>query len=238
MAAKQIGKKQKCKPFKINDAIYDFEYKLENALSLLQRAKISDHDRGKILEFAELLKALRVSKGRIAKYILHLKKIGENLGIAFEAATRNEIQHFVANWLYEQAYSPDTTADYIMVLKRFYKFLRNGNVDKEIPFPDKVRWLKKTIKPNEKKQPEFLTPEETEALIKAAKTLRDKAMINVDSDGGFRPGEVLLLNVGDVRFDKNGVRVTVSGKTGERTVRLISCAAIIAKRLTVIFNYF
>ncbi|MDH2899357.1 MAG: hypothetical protein PXY39_00120 [archaeon] len=63
MAAKQIGKKQKCKPFKINDGIYDFEYKLENALSLLQRAKISDHDREKILEFAELLKALRVSKG-------------------------------------------------------------------------------------------------------------------------------------------------------------------------------
>ncbi|MDH2899355.1 MAG: tyrosine-type recombinase/integrase [archaeon] len=83
-----------------------------------------------------------------------------------------------------------------------------------------------------------MTPEETEALIKAAKTLRDKAMISVDSDGGFRPGEVLLLNVGDVRLDKNGVRVTVRGKTGERTVRLIFCAAIIAKRLTDIFNYF
>ncbi|MDH2899356.1 MAG: hypothetical protein PXY39_00115 [archaeon] len=54
-----------------------------------------------------------------------MKKISENLGIAFEAATRKEIQHFVASWLYEQAYSPDTTADYIMVLKRFYKFLKN-----------------------------------------------------------------------------------------------------------------
>jgi integrase/recombinase XerD len=170
-----------------------------------------------------------VSKGRIAKYILHLKLIGENIGLPFQQADRRAIEHFVANWLYSQNYSAETTADYIMVLKRFYKFLRSENVDKETPFPPEVRWLKKTIKPNERKQPEFLTPEETESLIKVGKTLRDKTMISVDSDGGFRPGEILLLNVGDIRFDNNGARVTVRGKTGERTVRLISCAAILAQ---------
>lgn len=87
----------------------------------------------KISEFIELLKALKVSKRRIAKYILHLKMIRENLGLPFEEATRKDIEHFVASWLYDQGYSAEITADYVMVLKCFYKFLRSGNVDKETP---------------------------------------------------------------------------------------------------------
>lgn len=118
-----------------------------------------------------------MSKGRIAKYILHLKKIGEHLGVTFKPATRKDIEHFVGSWLYEQGYSAGTMADYIMVLKRFYKFLRSGNVDKDTLFPDEIRWLKKTIKPNERREPDFLTPEDVELLIKAAETIRDKAMI-------------------------------------------------------------
>jgi hypothetical protein len=124
MQAKQLGRKQKANSF--ND-VYDFGYKLKNAESLLEREeKISRHDKKKIWEFIELLRALRVSKGRIVKYILHLKKIGENLGEPFKKTDRKAIEHFVAHWLYSQDYSPETTSDYIMVPKRFYKFLRLG----------------------------------------------------------------------------------------------------------------
>jgi integrase/recombinase XerD len=227
-----MGKRQKSKPFNDTTDVYDFEYKLKNAISLLQKAQnISQEDKKKIWEFVELLKALRVSKGRIAKYILHLKVIGENLGVSFESATRKDLEHFVASWLYEQGYSAETIADYIMVLKRFYKFLRSGSVDKETPFPEEVKWLKKTIKANERKEPEFLTPQEVEQLIQAADSVRDKAMIAVQFDGGFRPGEHLLIDVGDIRLDDKGARVLVRGKTGERSVRLISSASILARHL-------
>ncbi|MGI0091841.1 MAG: tyrosine-type recombinase/integrase [Nitrososphaerales archaeon] len=231
MQARELGKRQSSSPFHDTNDVYNFEYKLKNALSLLERAKISPQDKQKILDFVDLLKALRVSKGRIAKYILHLKVIGENLGLQFEQATRKDIEHFVASWLYEQKYSAETTADYIMVLKRFYKYLRNGNVDKDTPFPEEVRWLKKTIKPNERKEPEFLTPQEVEALIAAAETIRDKCMIAVQFDGGFRPGEHLGINVGDVHLDEKGARILVRGKTGERVVRVISCAGLLAQYL-------
>ncbi|HVB11868.1 MAG TPA: hypothetical protein VNE86_01950 [Nitrososphaerales archaeon] len=159
------GKRQKAKQYVDSpDDVYGFEYKLKNAFSLLERAeKITPGDKQKILQFVGILKALRVSKGRIAKYILHLKLIGENPGVTFEPATRKDIENFVATWLYEQGYSPETVADYTMVLKRFYKFLRYDNVDKETPFPEEVRWLKKTIKPNERKNPEFSIPEEIES---------------------------------------------------------------------------
>ncbi len=39
MQAKQLGKRQKSKPFNYSDDVYDFEYKLHNAISLLERAE-------------------------------------------------------------------------------------------------------------------------------------------------------------------------------------------------------
>ncbi|MHB8566991.1 MAG: hypothetical protein ACYC7D_12110 [Nitrososphaerales archaeon] len=47
--------------------------------------KISEKDKEIIWRFIDLLKALRVSKGRLAKYIFHLKVMGENLGLPFES---------------------------------------------------------------------------------------------------------------------------------------------------------
>ena len=232
MQQKQAGRKQQSKPFNDSDDVYNFAYKIQNATSVLNRSeKITPQDKERIWQFIGHLKTLRVSKGRIAKYIYYLKMIGENLGLEFEAASRKDIEHFASSWLYEQGYSAETTADYIMVLKRFYKFLRNWNVDKEIPFPEEVRWLKKTIKANERREPEFLAPGEVKQLIRAAETTRDKAMIAVQFDGGFRPGEHLMIDVGNVRLDDSGARVLVRGKTGERTVRLISSAAVLAQYL-------
>ncbi|MDG6907359.1 MAG: hypothetical protein JRN20_16425 [Nitrososphaerota archaeon] len=88
---------------------------LKNPTSLLERTQdISPGDKKRVWEFIELLKALRVSKGRIAKYLFHLRKIGENLGVPFEAATRKDIERFVATWLYEDGYSAETTAEDIL----------------------------------------------------------------------------------------------------------------------------
>jgi integrase/recombinase XerD len=228
--AKQLGRKQKSKPFNDSEDVYDYEYRLQNAISLVTKSeKISQKDKEHISRFLDLLRALRVSKGRLAKYVFHLKTIGENIGLEFEQATRKDIEHFTGNWLYNQSYSAETVADFIMVLKRFYKFLRFGNVDLETPFPEEVRWLKKTIKPNERRQPEFLTPQEVETLIRVAETIRHKAMIAVQFDGGFRPAELLLINIGDVHLDEKGARVRVRGKTGERTVRLVSAAPLLSQ---------
>jgi len=104
---KIAGKRQKAKQYVDSpDNVYGFEYKLHNAISLLERArKITPEDKQKIWQFVNLLKALRVSKGRIAKYILPLKLIRENLGVTFESASRKDIENFVGTWLYEQGYS-------------------------------------------------------------------------------------------------------------------------------------
>lgn len=90
MQAKQLGKRQNSSPYHDTVDEYNFEYKLKNAYSLLDRAKIDPQGKHKILEFVDLLKALRVSKGRVAKYIPHLKITRENLGVQFEKAARKD----------------------------------------------------------------------------------------------------------------------------------------------------
>ncbi|MGC9209215.1 MAG: tyrosine-type recombinase/integrase [Nitrososphaeria archaeon] len=79
------------------------------------------------------------------------------------------------------------------------------------------------------KVPEVLTEDEVQAMIDKAPKLRDKAFIAVLYEGGFRIGEILPATLGDLQFDENGARLRVHGKTGGRTVRLITSAPLLAR---------
>ena len=130
-----------------------------------------------------------------------MKTIGENIGIPFESAKRNDIENFVGSWLNKQNYKPQTRIDYIIILKRFYKFVRTGSVDREEPFPQEVRFLKSTLKANERELPEYLTPTDVELMIKACDNQRDRVMLSVCFEAGLRASEILLMCVGDITFD-------------------------------------
>lgn len=217
---------------KEDDDIYDYAYSLRNSLRrLYESTTLSARDKEFVLGFLEHLKAKRVSTGRLAKYAFTIRDLMEHLGVPIEEATRRDIEK-LSIWVQEQSYSPHTVSDYLFAIKYFYKFVRNGNTDKEVPFPDEVRWLKAQPKANERKEPEFFTPGEVEALIKSADKLRDKCMLSVAFERGARPSELLLLNIGDVTFDTMGARIRVRrGKTGERMLRIISSASILSRYL-------
>jgi integrase/recombinase XerD len=208
--------------------IYNFEQKLKNAYSVLERAGFEKEDKELIRAFADHLRAIGVSNKRLSKYIFHLKVIGENFPTSFKEAERKDIERFMS-WLRQQGYTAQTIADYIMVLKRFYKFVRFGNVDWDTPYPEEVRWLRKTIKANDLRQPEILSAKEIESMMKASSKLRDKTMLSVGYEAGLRATELLGMNLYDVSFDGKGAKIRVRGKTGERTVRLISSAPLLAR---------
>src|SRR5574337_343026 len=223
-----LKRKQSPYSMKSVDEIYNYKYTLQNAYKRLDQSNISQHDREIIRRFIDHLSSMGVSKGRLAKYLFHLKNFAVHLGTGIEDAKRADIEHFVS-WLNSSGYAPHTASDYILAVKRFYKFVRSGNVDKETPYPDEVRWMRKTIKPNERRQPEFFTSSEVETMIKNASTIRDRAMLSVGFEAGLRATELLLLDIGDVTFDDRGARIRVRGKTGERIVRLISSVALLSQ---------
>ncbi len=219
--SKKTAAERKKRENRVGEAIdiYNFEQKLKNAYSVLERASFGEEDKELIRLFAEHLRAIGVSNKRLSKYIFHLKVIGENFptagaGGGFKETKRKDVELFMS-WLRQQGYTAQTIADYIMVLKRFFKFVRFGNVDWDTPYPEEVRWLRKTIKANEMREPKILRAKEIESMMKATTKLRDKTMLSVGYEAGLRATELLGLNLYDVSFDDKGAKISVRGKNAE-----------------------
>ncbi|MDV3278758.1 MAG: site-specific integrase [Nitrososphaerales archaeon] len=228
------------------DDIHDYLYQLRNAESRLERdSRVRPQDKKLIRAFMKQVKAQGVSLGRQAKYVNTLMTVSHHMRVTYRRAKRRDIEDLmtrladheftVRNWdgtESQRHYSAETMADFKIMVKRFMKFVRYGDTDKDTPYPEEVRWLRKTIKASEKQEPLFFTDEEVRELIKAADTYRDKAIISVAAELGARVSELLLLRVGDVQFDDAGAIVHIRrGKTGARTLRLIASVDHLARYL-------
>jgi ribosomal protein L40E len=71
---------------------------------------------------------------------------------------------------------------------------------------------------------EILTEEEIKRIAEAAFTIRDKAFVLALYESGARIGEFLPLKLKHVSFDKYGAILRVTGKTGDRRIRLVASA--------------
>jgi integrase/recombinase XerD len=231
----------------VADRLYDYEFALKNSEKLLnQDPKIREADRKLIQAFMRHVKAQGVSVGRQAKYINHLRRSAQLIPVPFSKAKRGDIEELITQltdfeWFVKRKdgtiarrthYSAETMADFRMAIKRFMKFVRYGDTDKETPLPEEVRWIRTTVKLSDKREPEFFNDTEVEAMIRAATSLRDKALLSLWAEVGGRPSEILLLKVGDVQFDDVGAIVHITrGKTGSRTLRVISSARHLAAHM-------
>jgi hypothetical protein len=68
---------------------------------------------------------------------------------------------------------------------------------------------------------QILLPSEIKTMIGACNKSRDKAIIAVLFESACRVGELCNLRIKDVIFDDFGAKISVSGKTGERNIRII-----------------
>jgi len=75
------------------------------------------------------------------------------------------------------------------------------------------------------------TPEEVKRLIDSADNLRDRSLLFVLYCSAARRGELMRLRIRDVQFDRLGAKVKLSGKTGERLVRVIDCVPTLKEYL-------
>jgi len=125
-------------------------------------------------------------------------------------------------------YTAWTKYDFKVVLKKFYKWLKGND---EL-FPDEVRWIKPRIKGGKRMLPEeLLSEEEVNKIARAAGNPRDKALVMVLYESGCRIGEIASLKLKNVSFDQYGAVLRVTGKTGDRRVRIVSSVPLLASWL-------
>ncbi|VVB76477.1 Tyrosine recombinase XerA [uncultured archaeon] len=211
------------------DSLYSSSI-LSNAIVLVKESKLSKENKTLILDFANNCLARGLTKLRVRKYLFHLRRIAEELNKPLNKADRKDIEKLI-NWLNDTDYSPNTLADFRVALKVFYKYLeaeKLGLTIRELEMqrkePQIVSWFSSRIKKIDKKLPEqLLTQEDILALIKSAPNIRDKAFIATLYESGARIGEIGTLRIKNISFDEYGIKANLSGKTGSRTIRLISC---------------
>jgi len=213
------------------DDIHYSEHKEKYAIEKIKREPgLSEEDRNAILEYILKLQSQGLNAGRVVKYAYSLIVLKRHLKCNFKDAGRAEIEELM-RWLNSSEYTAWYKSDLKGILKRFYRWLRTGALDTSMPYPPEVAWVKANLKKNELKEPDVLTEDEAMAMVQSANKPRDKAFIAVLYEGGFRIGEILSTRVGDVEFDENGARLKVHGKTGGRTVRLITSVPLLTRWL-------
>jgi site-specific recombinase XerD len=115
-----------------------------------------------------------------------------------------------------------TIADHVAILKQFYRWL----IEEEISTIPAAK-LNSIKVPSRKgattRTPDdLLSPEEIKALMASAETLRDRCLITMLYEGGFRIGEVGQMQWQNIRIDGTGVIININFKTGvDRYVRLV-----------------
>lgn len=209
--------------------IHDFGKRLERAERVIQSKDVID--KNDVRKFVKFLEAEGVSSGRIAKYLYSLKTLQKLLGKSFRKAKRSDIEELVRRvdkYTYrDKEISEASKRDFRICLKKYFKWLKGRET-----YPKEVSWIKTTEKNNNHKLPsEILNEAEIKKLSETAYTTRDKAFVLSLYESGCRIGEFLPLKMKDLEFDKYGCVIRVTGKTGDRRVRLVASNLALTKWL-------
>jgi len=192
--------------------IYNEKRRLENNLALLENSFICESNKNIINEFKSYLIATRIGILRTNRYVLDLRLVCErHKDKPFPDWTSKDIIEVL-----EKVEMTDIAAssknEYQKTLKKFFRWLKGDDWEG-------LRYIKGNRKIY--KKPEIVTKEEVLRLIEAANHPRDKAMIALLYEGGFRIGELASIKFKDIEFNKFGGKVRVRGKTGERLVPFV-----------------
>ena len=205
--------------------IHDQARHLPAQLRKLEDDTLDPDDAKQIRRFADDCLAEGLSPGRAAKYVGLLRKLASLHVEPFEPWTKTEVSA-VLRKIEASDYAEWTKRDFRITLKRFFRWLRGT----EDGYPPEVRWIKTTIRRQATTLPEeLLTEDEVRKLVEAAPSLRDKAFMFTLYESGCRIGEVANLRLKHIQFDDYGAQIVVSGKTGQRRVRLIAAVPALAK---------
>jgi site-specific recombinase XerD len=119
-------------------------------------------------------------------------------------------------------YKQNTLKDHIVLLKRFFRWLR-ANGYSTVP-ADKIEGIRAPKADRMTKTAgQLLTEDEVRAMIDACQNSRDRAVIATIYEGSFRVQELGRLTWSQVKFDDYGTVINVDEKTGApRYVRLVA----------------
>jgi integrase/recombinase XerC len=149
--------------------------------------------------------AQQYSEGTKTIYRRFLSRFVSFLGEASVTdATHLDIIAFLA-YLSSKAYSISEIHHQLNTLRVFYDFLNLGGLVSRVP----PRFVKLCSIP--RRLPIVLSEDEVRKLIKATRTLRDRALVEVIYGTGCRVSEVVMIRVENIDFRARTIRIVGKG---------------------------
>ena len=207
------------------NGIYNYERILSRELSKIKE----DPFNAEILfKYYRSRVAEGLSLARIIKCLNTLRLISKSLVKPFVEATKEDIENFIVK-IEERSFSQWTKQDYKIILKKFYKWLRDSE-----NYPPEVRWIRVSRNiPSKLQKKDLLTLEEIQKIADCTTNIRDRAFIWVYFESMRRLGEILSLKIGNVEFDDLGARLAIYGKMGRADARVITSTTFLASWLNI-----
>ena len=174
----------------------------------------------------ELRAAKEISIIRVMKITTTLVSWRRYLKTPFAESTINDlyrgIEAMKAARPHGKPYKQNTRRDFILILKQFYRWLI-ANRHSAIPNTKINEIIAPRSDSMTKTVEQLLTPQEVEAMITVCLNSRDRAMIAVLYEGGFRAKEIGVMSWNQIAFDEHGVKINVNLKTEKpRYIRLVA----------------
>ncbi|HOT84362.1 MAG TPA: tyrosine-type recombinase/integrase [Methanofastidiosum sp.] len=192
--------------------IHKGKIRYENQMALLDKSNICEENKTAIKEFKSYLIATRIGLHRTIKYMSSLRLVCERYNDKPFSEWGLKDTTEVLEKIEMLDISLHTKNEFQKGLRRFFKWYKGEKWEGIEPLRGNRRVNRK---------PDILTNDEVFSLIDSAKHPRDKAMISLLYEGGFRIGELASIKFKDIEFNKFGGKVKVSGKTGERLVPFV-----------------
>ena len=201
----------------------------------LKASIITDNDERLIREYLAEYRATRhISTGRSNKMTYALVGWRRFLKVPYQEMTLPDLYGAIADLKEAESergrrYKQNTLHDKIRILKRFLFWLVD---EKGVGIPrEKVQQIRIPRVDNQTTSPdELLEPEEVLAIIRAAKSPRDRAFVATLYESGCRIGELARLRWRDLVFDEYGVGVHIHDTKNQkiRYARLTSSTEYLA----------
>jgi integrase/endogenous inhibitor of DNA gyrase (YacG/DUF329 family) len=187
---------------------------------------ISHDDRAVIEELDNALDRRRpqdLSAARHKKLLRSVIIMAERHGGLAAALEDREAAEELKNWIDGEYSNEESNRDMRAILNRFGGIV-TGPRDDEDP-PASIAWIPTTYSNDYDPTPDprdiLLWDDDVAPMIQAAQNPRDRALVAVAFDGGFRGGELKNLEVRDRQDHDHGMKITVEGKQGRRSVLLV-----------------
>jgi integrase/recombinase XerD len=142
-----------------------------------------------------------------------------------------EVLRGFIEYLKAQGKSQKTVENYFSVLSTFYEFLTfEDHISANPILPVRKRYLRRYKDNNDGQARKLISVDDMARLINSTMDVRDKAVITLLAKTGVRRHELVELDVSDVDFIENKIRLKPTAKRTNRTVFIDDECSFILRR--------